>query len=90
MTDKNIIVDLQIVESYRRTVPVETLIDHARDVDPELAQLLEGADAPAIAARLHRLQLDDPQHPVIQRIWVSMEYSGEVASETWAFTPEQD
>lgn len=85
-----IIIDLEVTETYRTAVPVQTLLDELAHYDTTLTEQLRRTDAAGVAAWLHRLQLDDPQHPVVQMIWGRMESNGEVSGETWTFTPGED
>lgn len=90
MSDERLIaVTLEVTESYRKSFDRQTLAAEILDVDPALADELASFDDAGFAAFLHRLRLDDPDHPVIQYVWGTMESDGEVVSESWSFAPAE-
>ncbi|MCK0441064.1 hypothetical protein MUG78_16820 [Gordonia alkaliphila] len=75
-----------VTENYCKAFDIEKLLDESPDTEPELAQELRASGAAECAARLHRLQLDHPEHPLVQSMWAQMKSRGEVTGETWEFS----
>lgn len=91
MPEQTIAVDLELTETYCRSFGVEQILAEIASDEPAIAAELREGGAPAVSAWLHRLQEDNPDHPVIQWIWGAMESDGEVSAESWTFSaPEGD
>ena len=80
-------IDLRVTEKYEKRFDLEELVAEVIAASPELAETVSALDGPGFAAFLHRLRIDQPDHPVIEFIWTRMEPDGEVEQEDWSFAP---
>lgn len=85
-TNSTINVTVAITELHTRSFGKDEILDLIPKSYTELYNTIAASDEPAIAALLHRLQIDEPQHRLIVEIWDAMSHRSEVTGENWSFS----